>query len=131
MNMKRRANQTENHPNEEIVAKTDERAAKEKRQIKFYYSFLTIILLLCLIQLGFGLILNITKTISYQAKIVTLQKIHDKAQNKNKNLKQEIGSFGTNTSLEGIARNTLKMAGDDEVLLIINENEPEEEEKAQ
>lgn len=89
---------------------------------KLYYSFLTIVLLFCLIQVGFGVILNISKTISYRAKISTMEKIKTAAMNYNDDLKQEIKMFSSMSSLEGIARNNLKMAGEDEVLVLINNN---------
>ena len=38
-------------------------------------------------------------------------------------LKKEIKNFSSTSSLEAIARNNLKMAGDDEVLVIINESD--------
>ena len=87
----------------------------------FYYSFLTIVLLFCLIQIGFGAILNISKTVSYRAKISTLTKIRDAAQERNQDLKQNIKFFSSTSSLEGIARNNLKMADEDEVLVLINQ----------
>ncbi len=93
---------------------------KSKNKTGFYYSFLTIVLLFCLIQIGFGAILNISKTISYKAKISTLTKIRDSAENQNQELKQDIKMFSSMSSLEGIARNNLKMAGENEVLVIIN-----------
>ena len=77
----------------------------------------------CLIQIGFGAILNISKTISYRAKISTLSKIRDEAENQNQELKQDIKLFSSTSSLEGIARNNLKMAGEDEVLILINNNQ--------
>ena len=101
---------------------------KDKVKKGFYYSFLTIVLLFCLIQVGFGAILNISKTISYKAKIKTLEKVRDDAEMKNRALKEDIKEFSTTTSLEEIARNNLKMAGEDEVLVIINKSEPKEEE---
>ena len=61
---------------------------KSNNKTGFYYSFLTLVLLLCLIQIGFGAILNISKTISYRAKISTLTKIRDEAENQNQELKQ-------------------------------------------
>ena len=82
-------------------------------------------MLFCLIQIGFGAILNISKTISYRAKISTLTKIRDTAENQNQELKQDIKSFSSTQSLEGIARNNLKMAGEDEVLVLINNNQPQ------
>lgn len=98
---------------------------KNKVKKGFYYSFLTIVLLFCLLQVGFGVILNISKTISYKTKINTLEKVRDEAEARNLDLKDDIKQFSTTGSLEGIARNNLKMAGEDEVLVIIN-NEPKE-----
>ena len=98
---------------------------KKKNKTGFYYSFLTLVLLFCLIQIGFGAILNISKTISYRAKISTLTKIRDNAENQNQELKQDIKLFSSTQSLEGIARNNLKMAGEDEVLVLINNNLPQ------
>ena len=92
-----------------------------KKNTGFYYSFLTIVLLFCLIQIGFGAILNISKTVSYRAKISTLTKIRDMAKDKNQDLKQNIKFFSSTSSLEGIARNNLKMANEDEVLVLINQ----------
>lgn len=94
---------------------------QKKSKTGFYYSFLTIVLLFCLIQIGFGAILNISKTIAYRAKILTLTKIRDAAEAKNQGLKQDIELFSATSSLEGIARNNLKMAGEDEVLILINQ----------
>jgi cell division protein FtsL len=76
--------------------------------------------LICLAQIGFSAILNISKTISYQTKINTMKKTKDQAEGRNKKLKQEIKNFSSASSLESIARNNLKMAGQDEVLVIIN-----------
>lgn len=67
--------------------------------------------------------MNISKTISYRAKISTLTKIRDSAENQNQELKQDIKLFSSTQSLEGIARNNLKMAGEDEVLVLINNNQ--------
>lgn len=94
---------------------------KNSKKTGFYYSFLTLVLLFCLIQIGFGAILNISKTIAYHAKISTLTKIRDSAEAHNQDLKQDIKMFSSTSSLEGIARNNLKMAGEDEVLVLINQ----------
>ena len=87
----------------------------------FYYSFLTIVLVFCLIQIGYGAILNISKTIAYRGKISTLSKIRDAAEARNQDLKQNIKYFSSMSNLEGIARNDLKMAKEDEVLILINQ----------
>ncbi len=113
------AEKKENQNIEEIP----ESSLKSRHKTGFYYSFLTLVLLFCLIQIGFGAILNISKTISYRAKISTLSKIRDVAENQNQELKQDIKLFSSMSSLEGIARNNLKMAGEDEVLILINNNQ--------
>lgn len=116
--------------NNHIAEKFKANSKKHKRKTRFYYSFLTIVLLFCMVQVGFGVILNISKTIAYKSKINTLEQIRKKADKQNKELKQDIKIFSTMTSLEGIARNNLKMAGEDEVLILINEKHEEEAEKS-
>ena len=106
---------------------TKRKSLEEIRKTGFYYSFLTIVLLLCLIQMGFSGIINITKLISYKAKTIKLEKTLNHAQEYNKELKEEIKIYSTTQNLEGIARNKLKMAGEDEVLIIINNNEQNQE----
>ena len=106
-----------------VRQKSKLKSQKHRQNINVYYSFLTIILLICLAQIGFSAILNITKTISYHNKIVKIQKIRDDAEAKNKKLKREINGFSQTASLEDIARNNLKMAGENEVLVIINDND--------
>ena len=95
---------------------------KEIRKSGFYYSFLTLVLILCLILMGYSAIRNVAKLVSYKAKIITLKKTLNEAQEHNKDLKSEIEVYSATQNLEGIARNNLKMAGEDEVLIIINNN---------
>ena len=94
----------------------------------FYYSFLTVILIICLIQIMISAVLNISKIISYQAKIVQITKTRDTASALNEQLKDNIKNFSNVTGLEAIARNNLKMSGEDEVLVIINSTQDIEEE---
>lgn len=112
-----RANKAEN---ETLIDKTKIKNKQRKNRIRFYYSFLTVVLLICIAQIGFSAILNISKTISYKTKIATMKKTKNQAVERNKKLKEEIENFSSATSLEAIARNNLKMAGEDEVLVIIN-----------
>lgn len=102
---------------------------KEVRHRKFYYSFLTLVLIFCLAQIGYSAIKNISKLISYKIKIGVLKKTLNEAEKYNKNLKEEIKVFSAAPNLEGIARNTLKMAEDDEVLIIINQPKQEGKKK--
>lgn len=110
----------DNQEVETLIDKTKSKNKQRKTKIRVYYSLLTIVLLLCLAQIGFSAILNISKTISYQTKINTMKKTKYQAEKRNVRLKQEIRNFSTASSLESIARNNLKMAGEDEVLVIIN-----------
>jgi len=105
---------------ETLIDKTKTKNKQRKNQIRVYYSLLTIVLLICLAQIGFSAILNLSKTISYQTKINTMKKTKYQAEHRNQKLKQEIKNFSSASSLEAIARNNLKMAGEDEVLVIIN-----------
>jgi len=110
-----------------VRKKAKEKSLQQKTKSNVYYSFLTIVLLICLVQIGFSAILNISKSISYKTKVVQIKKIRDEAENKNKKLKREIKDFSSVESLEAIARNNLKMAGEDEVLILINDKEKEQE----
>jgi len=102
---------------------------RHSRKTGFYYSFLTIVLLFCLIQIGYGAILNISKIIAYQGKTVTLENLLKNAKARNSDLKSEKKLVTSDNSLEGIARNNLKMAGQDEVLIIINQKVEEPKKK--
>ena len=95
----------------------------------FYYSFLTVILLLCLIQITISAVLNVSKIVSYKAKIIQITKTRDSALALNDQLKDNIKNFSNVSGLEAIARNNLKMSGEDEVLVIINTPKSEEIEK--
>lgn len=95
----------------------------------FYYSFLTIILLLCLFQITVSAVLNISKIVSYKAKIVQITKTRNAAKALNEQLQDNIKNFSNVAGLEAIARNNLKMSGEDEVLVIINKQEDEDSNK--
>jgi len=95
----------------------------------FYYSFLTVILLLCLVQITISAVLNVSKIISYKAKIIQITKTRDAALALNDQLKDNIKNFSKVDGLEAIARNNLKMSGEDEVLVIINSPKQEPIEK--
>lgn len=103
-----------------LIEKTQEKNNKRKNKIRFYYSFLTIVLLVCLAQIGISAFNNITKSISYHGKINKMKELNKQAYAENQRLKEELEDFSSMKSLEAIARNNLKMAGEDEVLVIIN-----------
>lgn len=89
---------------------------------KRYYSFLTIALLVCILILSYSTILNIGKIVAYQGKIKELKKIQEETSQTNHNLKKQLNDLDSR-SYEAIARNNLKMSGEDEVLIIIQEPE--------
>ncbi len=105
---------------EETNNTQESKRRKISRKTGFYYSFFTVILIFCLIQIGYGAILNVSKIISYQGKVVTLENLLKQAKLRNADLKTERKVVTSDNSLEGIARNNLKMASEDEVLIIIN-----------
>lgn len=116
------------------VVNKEENKKKDKKQKSsaskgFYYSFLTIILILCLIQIAISAILNVSKVVSYNSKIIQITKTRDAAQALNEQLKDNINNFSNVSGLEAIARNNLKMSSEDEVLVIINNPINEEKEE--
>lgn len=73
--------------------------------------------------------LNISKIVSYKAKIVQITKTRNAAKALNEQLQDNIKNFSNVTGLEAIARNNLKMSGEDEVLVIINTKPDETKEE--
>ena len=122
--------------NKRKIKKVVNKEAKKKTITKksstskgFYYSFLTIILILCLVQITISAVLNVSKVISYKAKIIQITATRDAAKALNLQLKDNINNFSNAAGLEAIARNNLKMSSEDEVLVIINTPKQENNEK--
>ena len=130
-----RINKNEKIPKKVVNKETKKQKDKSKKVSAskgFYYSFLTTILFLCLIQITISAVLNVSKVISYNAKISQITKTRDAAKALNEQLKDNINNFSNVAGLEEIARNKLKMSSEDEVLVIINTpkiNTKKEEEK--
>ena len=100
---------------------------KPKKKFKLHYSMLTIVLLICIIELTVSAIQNINKNIHFSSKIKGLENKRNEELSRNKQLKSEIENFNSDMILESIARNNLKMAGKDEILIIINKPPQTEE----
>ena len=94
--------------------------SKQQEKKKIHYSLLTFVLIICILELAVSAVNNINKNINFAAKIRGLEEKRNEELNKNKQLKSEIENFNSETTLESIARNNLKMAGENEILLIIN-----------
>ena len=114
---------------EKLAAKIKKKSIKQRHHTQFYYSFLTIILLICLVQMSISALLNITKVVAYHSKISTLESKQIAAEARNAELKKDIKNFSTTATMESIARNNLKMAGKDEVLVIVNQQQAQEPDK--
>ncbi len=95
------------------------------------YSALTLVLLLFILQSGFGMVVNILRNIDIYAKLQIVGRANKFAIKKNRNLKYELKSFNSAKSLEAIARNNLKMAGPNEILLIVNAEDFSKDKKSE
>ncbi len=102
------------------ASKKDSSQPKEK----IYYSGLTIFLLFALIQVGWSVLMNFSKAVAFNGKISDLEHLKTLSAARNEQLKSEIKAYSQISKLEGIARNSLKMASEDEVLILINEQQP-------
>ena len=102
--------------------------AKNKKgriRLRSCYSFLTITLIFCIMYFSYSVFMNITKCINMPAKILKMKELNKAAIAQNKRLKDEIANFESLHSLEAIARNNLKMAAEDEILVIVNQENTE------
>lgn len=96
---------------------------------KAYYSFATIILLIGIIIVSRSLYLNVKKYFTYNEQLSQLEELHQEQKDLNEKLKNEIKQFNTIEGIEAIARNKLKMAEKDEVLVIIKKDDEKRQDK--
>lgn len=107
---------------EVIISQTLIEKRRQSKKMSAYYSFLTVVLIFCLIQMTWSAVINISKVVSYRQKIFVMKNTKDKVISKNNQLKTELNNVSTSSSWEAIARNNLKMAGDNEILVVIDDN---------
>ena len=107
------------------IKKTSKKDSSQPKE-KIYYSGLTIFLLFALIQVGWSVLMNFSKAVAFNGKISDLEHLKTLSATRNEQLKNEIKAYSQISKLEGIARNSLKMASEDEVLILINEQQPAE-----
>ena len=96
---------------------------------KVKYSLLTVVLIICIIQLIFSNMQNIFKNINYTTKIKHLKEKRNEELNRNKQLRYEAENYNSDKVLESIVRNNLKMADKDEVLILINKPKVQDKDK--
>ena len=110
-----------------LKSRVQKQQKKKIRKIRFYHSFLTIMLIICVLQISYSALLNLAKIVVYQTKIGKAQDLKRQAEARNHSLKNEIQNFSSMYKVESIARNNLKMAAKDEVLIIINQSDNDTE----
>lgn len=108
-------------PTINLKSRVQKQQKKKIRKIRFYHSFLTILLILLVLEIGYSSLLNLAKIVFYRTKISKAQELKVQAEARNAKLKNEIKNFSSMYKVESIARNNLKMAARDEVLIIINQ----------
>ena len=99
------------------------KARKNRKEKHALYSLLTFVLVICLMQATRSAFLNIQNFFSLNHKISQLEQIHTKSLDENQDLKSQIAEFKSMQGVEDVARNELKMAGKNEVLVLIRDDE--------
>ena len=105
------------------------KARRNRKEKHALYSLLTFVLVICLIQATRSAFLNIQNFFSLNHKIAQLEQIKAKSMEENQDLKSQIAEFKSMQGVEDVARNELKMAGKNEVLVLIRDNEAQNLEK--
>jgi cell division protein FtsB len=75
-----------------------------------------------LIQITVGTGMNIARTISLNSKISKIEQMQKEAKLTNQSLKEELEKYTSSKGIEALARDKLKMAGKNEVLVIIKDS---------
>ncbi len=92
---------------------------KQEPKMKLHLSLLTILLVIFLAQLFWGIVVNSAKIYSLKSKIAKLENINKIAEKKNQFLREELEKYTSNSGVEALARNRLQFSKDDETLIII------------
>lgn len=112
-----------------LKTRVQKQQKKKIRKIRIYHSFMTVVMLFCIGMMVYSSLLNFAKLVFYHQKTIKAQELKAEAEATNKRLKNEIQNFNSMYKIESIARNNLKMAAKDEVLIIINQNNENDESK--
>ncbi len=115
--------------NAKKIVNTHKNKQKMIKQLhkKRFYAFLTsVLLILLLMQVVKGLYLNFSKLIVLHVKHNKLEIINKSANTKNKELKILLAKYNSPAGIEEMVRNTLKMVGPNEVLLVIKRSQDKE-----
>lgn len=91
-----------------------------ERVTKKHYSLLTLVLLICIVELAISSMNNINKNLHFISKIRGMENKRNEELAKNEQLKSQIKNFDSQAILESITRNNLKMADENEILVIMH-----------
>ena len=69
-----------------LKTRVQKQQKKKIRKVRFYHSFLTIVLLLCVFQISYSALLNLAKIVVYQTKIIKAQELKTQAETRNRTL---------------------------------------------
>ena len=100
--------------NKEAKVKSTKTAKK-----RWHFSLLTLLLVVFLAQLFWGILVNSAKIYSLNTKIAKLEKIRSVAEKKNQFLREELDKYTSNSGVEALARDRLQFSREDETLIII------------
>lgn len=84
-----------------------------------YYFLLALVLLMCIVQFVYGSLYNITRYVVLNKKLNKLEELNREALSKNQQLKTQLKVYSSHKGIEELARNNLKLVGEDEVLVLI------------
>jgi len=104
-------------------APAKKRAIKTSRK-KAVYAFVSILLIVCVIQALRGVYLNVTRYVVLNNQINKLHNLFVSAKDKNLELKKQIQNYTSVKGIEALARDNLKMVGKDEILVEIKQPTP-------
>lgn len=86
-----------------------------------YYFFLTLGLIICLFQSIRGASLNVLKYINLNSKFHELKTLNTEAKERNDQLREQLKDYTSSKGIEALARDTLKMVGKNEVLVLVKD----------
>ena len=113
---------------QQITGKNGNKVQEVKSHRKrWHFSLITILLVVFLAQLFWGILINSAKIYSLNSKIAKLEKIHRIAEKKNQFLREELDKYTSKSGVEALARNRLQFSREDETLIIIKNPEIEDE----
>ena len=111
----------------DLITEATKKRKKSVLKLRFFVSILTVALSLCVFQLSWSTIYSVTKIGFYKNKIKVAQEKLKEAHETNIRLKDEKNNFSQEKLIE-MAKNDLKMAEPDSVLLILYDDDEAQKE---